>query len=69
MVEWQLIFIISVFSELVELIERAEIKPISPRRVWGYQEIPEALKALRPGTHIGKFVISNGRDARVMVPV
>ncbi|KAK1975925.1 hypothetical protein LZ30DRAFT_785922 [Colletotrichum cereale] len=58
-----------IYTELAELVSHGHIQPVSPRRVWGYNEIPKALKLLRAGNHIGKFVISNGPDAKVMVSV
>lgn len=58
-----------VLSELSVLIRGGHVRPITPRRIFSYHEIPAALQLLRTGNQIGKLVISNGSDARITVPV
>jgi NADPH:quinone reductase-like Zn-dependent oxidoreductase len=54
-------------SKLFELIEQGSIKPIGPIHRFGWRSIPAALHFLRPGTHIGKAVLT--RESEVKVPV
>ncbi|RDW89666.1 putative polyketide synthase [Coleophoma cylindrospora] len=62
--------IADLISELMSLVENGHVKPISPMKVFPFEEIVEALRYLRTGTHLGKIVISNGAtDAKVEVPV
>lgn len=58
-----------VLSELSVLIRGGHVRPITPRRIFSYHEIPTALQVLRSGNQIGKVVISNGSDARITVSV
>lgn len=58
-----------VLCELSVLIRGGHVKPITPRRIFSYGEIPTALQLLRTGSQIGKLVISNGPDTDVIVPV
>lgn len=54
----------------MSLVEKGHVKPISPMKVFRFEDIVEALRYLRAGTHLGKIVISNGPiDAKVEVPV
>lgn len=59
----------SLISEMFDLVAKGHIKPISPMKVFPFEEIIEALRYLRAGTHLGKIVISNGPNAKVQVPV
>jgi NADPH:quinone reductase-like Zn-dependent oxidoreductase len=54
-------------SKLFELIERASIKPITPIHKYTWTNIPAALQFLRPGTHIGKAVLT--QESEVKAPV
>ena len=51
------------------LIRGGHVRPIAPRRIFSYREIPAALQLLRTGSQIGKLVISDGPDTKVAVPV
>ncbi|TVY39994.1 Fumagillin dodecapentaenoate synthase [Lachnellula occidentalis] len=54
-------------SKLFELIEEGSIKPIAPVHKFAWTDIPAAFHYLRPGTHIGKVVLT--QDSRVEVPI
>ncbi|KAL5382066.1 hypothetical protein DPSP01_006743 [Paraphaeosphaeria sporulosa] len=54
-------------SKLFELVEGGAIKPITPVHKFAWTDIPTALQFLRPGTHIGKVVLT--QDNEVHVPV
>ncbi|PSN59528.1 PKSKA1 [Corynespora cassiicola Philippines] len=56
-------------AKLFELLEGGHIKPINPVHCFSWSEIPSAIRFLRPGTHIGKVVLSDGADAKVQVPI
>jgi len=56
-------------AKLFELLEGGHIKPINPVHRFSWTEIPTAVRFLRPGTHIGKVVLSDGADAKIQVPV
>lgn len=57
----------SLMSELFKLIEHGSIKPIAPIHRFGWNDISAALHFLRPGTHIGKAVLT--QESEVKVPV
>lgn len=54
-------------SRLFDLVEKGSIKPIAPIQKFAWTDIPAALHFLRPGTHIGKVVLT--QDGMVQVPV
>ncbi|KAF5844025.1 hypothetical protein GGP41_009349 [Bipolaris sorokiniana] len=56
-------------AKLFKLLEGGHIKPINPVHRFSWTEIPRAVRFLRPGTHIGKVVLSDGPDAKVQVPI
>lgn len=56
-------------SELMDLVEKGHVKPISPIMVFPFEDIVSAFRYLRAGTHIGKVVISNGTNTHVELPV
>ncbi|KAI9742768.1 MAG: hypothetical protein M1818_003497 [Claussenomyces sp. TS43310] len=56
-------------SELMDLIANGHVKPINPMKVFPFEEIGDALRYLRSGTHLGKIVISNGLNTAVELPV
>ncbi|KAI0377617.1 hypothetical protein F5Y04DRAFT_272978 [Hypomontagnella monticulosa] len=58
-----------VLCELSVLIRGGHVRPIAPRRIFSYRDIPAALQLLRTGSQIGKLVISDGPDTKVAVPV
>ncbi|KAI5927101.1 KR domain-containing protein [Camillea tinctor] len=45
------------------------IRPISPRKVFSFGQIPDAMRYTRSSKHIGKIVISNGEADDVKVPI
>ncbi|KAK1964571.1 PKSKA1 [Colletotrichum sublineola] len=58
------------FSKVFELFEGGHIKPINPIHQFPWTDISSAVRFLRPGTHIGKVVLSSGGpDAIVQVPI
>jgi hypothetical protein len=59
----------SLFAEIMDLVTKGHIKPISPVTVFPFEDIVSAFRFLRAGTHIGKVVISNGASSHVEVPV
>ncbi|KAJ2981691.1 hypothetical protein NUW58_g6624 [Xylaria curta] len=57
-------------SKLFELINGGFIKPITPIHRFPWTDIPAAFRFLRPGTHIGKVVLSqDGPGSKVEVPI
>ncbi|KAH7070015.1 PKSKA1 [Paraphoma chrysanthemicola] len=54
-------------SKLFELIGGGFIKPITPVHKFAWNAIPAALQFLRPGTHIGKGVLTE--DNEIAVPI
>ncbi|KAI1765524.1 PKSKA1 [Hypoxylon sp. FL1150] len=57
-------------SKLFELINGGIIKPITPIHQFPWTDIPAAFRFLRPGTHIGKVVLSqDGPGSRIEVPI
>jgi NADPH:quinone reductase-like Zn-dependent oxidoreductase len=56
-------------SELMALVDKGHVKPISPITVFPFEDIVSAFRYLRSGGHIGKVVISNGLTSSVEVPV
>jgi hypothetical protein len=52
-------------SELMDLVEKGHVKPISPITVFPFEDIVSAFRYLRGGTHIGKVVISNGTNSNI----
>lgn len=56
-------------SELMDLVQKGHVKPISPINIFPFEEVVSALRFLRGGTHIGKVVISNGSETNIEVPV
>ena len=53
----------------MDLIEKGHVQPISPMKVFPFEDIVSAFRFLRAGTHIGKVVISNGTNSHVELPV
>lgn len=56
-------------SKLFEFINTGVIKPISPIHRFPWTDISSALSFLRPGTHIGKVVLSQNDINSRIVPV
>jgi hypothetical protein len=56
-------------SELMDLVEKGHVKPISPIMVFPFEDIVSAFRYLRAGTHIGKVVISSGTNTHIELPV
>ncbi|KAI3330539.1 KR domain-containing protein [Ustulina deusta] len=59
----------SLLKETFEFLEKGHIKPITPTRVFPFDQIPSALRLMRSGKHIGKLVISRAEepDFKVLV--
>lgn len=57
------------FAEIFDLLEHGHVKPISPRQVFSWDNIPAACRTMRGSKHIGKLIVSNGPDAKVEVQV
>ncbi|KAI3391820.1 hypothetical protein diail_6766, partial [Diaporthe ilicicola] len=58
-----------VFQRVKALLMSSHIQPISPMTVFPFNEIPDAMRYMRSGEHIGKIVISYGKEDDVVVPV
>ena len=56
-------------SKLFELLEGRHVKPINPIHVFSFTDVPNAVRYLRAGKHIGKVVISDGVEPKVTIPV
>lgn len=53
----------------MDLFEKGHIKPISPVKLFSFEDIASAFYFMRGGSHIGKIVISNGSSNTIDVPV
>ncbi|ROW15068.1 hypothetical protein VPNG_03455 [Cytospora leucostoma] len=51
------------------LLTAGHIRPISPRKVFPFDKILDAMRYMRSGEHIGKIVISDGDAEDVKVPI
>ena len=56
-------------KQVFALLAEGHIKPISPVTVFPFEDIASAFRYMRDGKHMGKIVISNGRQVDVRVPV
>lgn len=56
-------------AEMMELYVKGHIQPIFPMKIFPFEEVGEALRYLRGGSHLGKVVVSNGPNATVTLPV
>lgn len=55
-------------EQILQMIRLAQIKPIEPLAVFGFNDIPGAVRYMRAGQHIGKVVISDlGSPSKVEV--
>ena len=54
-------------SRMFDMISNGNIKPISPVKIFSFAEIPQAIRYMRGGTHMGKIVISNGHQDDIEV--
>ncbi|KAJ3569536.1 hypothetical protein NPX13_g6050 [Xylaria arbuscula] len=52
-----------------DLFAKGDIRPISPTRVFPFDQIPSALRLMRSGKHIGKLIISRAEDPDFEVSV
>jgi hypothetical protein len=57
------------FHKIKGLLLSGHIRPISPMTVFPMNEIPDAMRYMRSGEHIGKIVVSHGKEDDVIVPV
>ncbi|KAI8930409.1 polyketide synthase [Plenodomus lindquistii] len=55
-----------VFSEVVTLLERGNIQPIQPVTTTPISQFATALRKLKSGEHMGKMVITLGKDDTVV---
>lgn len=53
----------------MQLLEEGHIKPISPIKVFPFDQITAAFRYMRDGKHMGKIVISNGKQDDIDLPV
>ncbi|RYP85007.1 hypothetical protein DL769_001050 [Monosporascus sp. CRB-8-3] len=58
-----------VLQTIRKLYLEGHIKPISPMKIFSFNQIPDAMRYMRSGQHIGKIVISDGTAKDVRVPV
>lgn len=58
-----------ILQKIRSLWVEGKIKPIAPMKVFSFAAIPDAMKLLRSGKHIGKIVISDGDAEDVKVPI
>ena len=56
-------------TQLMGLIEKGHVKPISPIKTFAFEDIPSAFRFMRGANHIGKIVISNATQNIIKVPV
>ena len=61
--------VVRLFTQLMELIEKGHVKPISPIQTFDFEDVPSAFRFMRGAKHIGKIVISNGSRNIDKVPV
>lgn len=54
------------FAQVVHLVRRNEVKPIGPATVYPISQFSAALRKLRSGDHMGKIVITLGKDQSVV---
>ncbi|KAI0194583.1 putative polyketide synthase [Astrocystis sublimbata] len=59
----------SLLGKILSMVEAGSIKPITPVKIFSFSDIPSSLRLMRSGKHLGKIVISNGPDARILLPV
>lgn len=55
-------------SRMFGLIVNGHIKPITPISIYSFNEIVDAFRYMRGGSHIGKIVISDGPERDIEVP-
>ena len=56
-------------KHMMRLMHDGHIQPISPQKVFPFEDIAGAFHYMRGANHIGKIVISNGSDNDIVVPV
>ena len=56
-------------AQLMGLVEKGHVKPISPIKTFAFEDIPSAFRFMRGANHIGKIVISNAFQNVIKVPV
>lgn len=54
-------------SKLFELIQGGSIRPVAPVHKFALTDIPAAFHFLRPGTHIGKVVLTQESEVKISV--
>ena len=56
-------------TQLMGLIDKGHVKPISPIKTFTFDDIPSAFRFMRGANHIGKIVISNASQNTIEVPI
>ena len=56
-------------TQLMGLIEKEHVKPISPIRTFAFEDVSSAFRFMRGANHIGKIVISNACKKAIEIPV
>ena len=56
-------------TQLMGLIEKGHVRPISSIKTFAFEDIPSAFRFMRGANHIGKIVISNASQNTIKVPV
>ncbi|RDW79928.1 hypothetical protein BP6252_04566 [Coleophoma cylindrospora] len=59
----------SVLSRVFDLVEKKHITPIRPITTFAYDSIPASFSLIRSGKHMGKIIITEGKDANPVLPV
>ncbi len=58
-----------ILQTIRQLLLSSSIRPIAPMKVFSFGKIPDAMRYMRPGEHMGKIVISDGPAVDVKVPI
>ncbi|KAH7307967.1 KR domain-containing protein [Stachybotrys elegans] len=58
-----------ILQTIRSLLVDGHIQPISPRKTFSFAQIPDAIRYMRPGVHIGKIVLSHGAEGDTQVPI
>lgn len=61
--------IAQLIAQMMDLLARGHIKPISPIKTFNFDDIASAFRFMRGGNHFGKIVITDGPDAHPQVQV
>ncbi|KAI3391508.1 hypothetical protein diail_7206 [Diaporthe ilicicola] len=61
--------IATLMRQMMDMINLRVVKPISPIKLFAYDDIPSALRFMRGANHIGKIIISNKEHSDPDPPV